>query len=380
VFVSRSISRFNLEKYEKLVECQIISVVENCCSPLKNIILLKTIDTDETIDMSHLVSGKRKLSTTTESNEEREENSTGIVIQICPYDVLLGKIPLSHSNPGNMKFRDIIRSRHYEYTQTNRRRLKDLIAHQIVASVESQGGRFLKIVKSSHANVSEHLDNLEMFWKIVDPPTALEKVKQSLRDCNVQRKPEPSTREVRSVRTFQLASSINSEQNQAVAIRLDNFIGSTIRAHSEISHGDEISHLVNNLLLSHATSNQLFSLAEYLDRYLHPPLVNLNQGSILSELRKLALMEIRMLLQQTLLISTLQEAIISSDLIVDQNNSLTDLGRSIQSLSLPNISNFQHNMDDPATFARNILVAIMVQPRSIDPSGLLLLPDTQFHE
>jgi hypothetical protein len=337
----------------------------------------------KTIEMSHLVSGKRKLSTSIDFNEDCDAISTEIVTQICPHDVLLGKGPLSHRNPGNMKFRDIIRSRQNEYTQTNRRRLKDLIAHQIVASVESQGGRFLKCIESTHANVNENLDNLETCWKIVDPATALEKVKQSLRDCNVRRNSELSTREQQSVRAIQFtrSASLSSEHHQVVVNHFDNSFGGIIGDHRERSHNDEISHLVNNLLLSHTTGNQLLSIADNLERYLQRPLLNLDHGSILSALLNPVIQQSGMPLHHTLLLSTLHDAILSSERMIDHNNSLTNWNHFIQSLSLLNISNFQHNMDNPAiSFALNVLVATLVQSRGIDRASALSQTDPQFQE
>lgn len=89
------------------------------------------------------------------------------------YDVLHGRGSQVNRYKGNIFFRDLVRKRKDEYSNTSNRHMKDLIARQIVAAVSGKGGRFLHKDNSKDPNSA---------WSAVDNEVAVEKAKQALRD------------------------------------------------------------------------------------------------------------------------------------------------------------------------------------------------------
>ena len=121
---------------------------------------------------------------------------------IGPNDVLLGRGNHLH-NSGNEKFRSLVRSRSIEYWSCKDNVIKDNIARQIVDSVASQQGRFLRKVKkksrvtdssgaaacvsdSGVAVPTEH-------WEVADTETVLVKIKQTFRDFIASHKKRTGT-------------------------------------------------------------------------------------------------------------------------------------------------------------------------------------------
>lgn len=89
------------------------------------------------------------------------------------YDVVCGRDKLSHSHPGNKRFRRIIQSYREKYQTASRREDKTRITGEIVALVEHSGGRFLK--SDENGKVGE--------WSEVDPASIHEKVSHALRSA-----------------------------------------------------------------------------------------------------------------------------------------------------------------------------------------------------
>ena len=111
---------------------------------------------------------------------------------IGPNDVLLGR-GNHFQNSGNEKFRSLVRSRSVEYCSCDDNIVKDNIARQIIDSVASQQGRFLRKVKqkfkgndSGGAKAVSAGDSGASVpkeqWEVADTETVLVKIKQTFRD------------------------------------------------------------------------------------------------------------------------------------------------------------------------------------------------------
>ena len=122
----------------------------------------------------------------------------GFDSSIGPNDVLLGRGNHLH-NSGNEKFRSLVRSRSLEYWSCNDNVVKDDIARQIVDSVTSQQGRFLRKVKNNSVGtactgtaVSTSRDSGDLVpteqWEVADTETVLVKIKQTFRDFTASNK------------------------------------------------------------------------------------------------------------------------------------------------------------------------------------------------
>jgi len=96
-------------------------------------------------------------------------NMTDSVHGIGIHDVLLGRGGQSNNHPGNQRFRSIVKDHQRQYLAA-RKKDKALIAHQVVAIVHSNRGRFLK--------QSEDSDT----WVEVPDKRALAKASQALRE------------------------------------------------------------------------------------------------------------------------------------------------------------------------------------------------------
>mmetsp|Transcript_13881 Transcript_13881/g.33357 ORF Transcript_13881/g.33357 Transcript_13881/m.33357 type:complete len:293 (-) Transcript_13881:310-1188(-) len=98
---------------------------------------------------------------------------------IAPDDVLMGRGARATENEGNVRFRQVVRSRLREYLTAPRRQEKDQIAREILAIVKSRNGRFLRKVESMD-------DSQASDYAVVQDDVALLKVKQALRDQKLE--------------------------------------------------------------------------------------------------------------------------------------------------------------------------------------------------
>jgi hypothetical protein len=96
---------------------------------------------------------------------------------VNPKDVLCGRDKISHAHIGNKHFRKIIESHREEYQQAGTRDKKTQITSRIIASVQAQGGRFLKLA-----------DDMDM-WEEVNEQYAREKVSHALRSAKDPHRP-----------------------------------------------------------------------------------------------------------------------------------------------------------------------------------------------
>jgi hypothetical protein len=124
------------------------------------------------------------------SDDKRSTDMNTIAVvatKLGPHDVLMGRGTPAMTHTGNVAFRRLVASRKLDYVQALRRREKDGIAREIVASVKSRDGLFLRKIDSSSVHASkEHLiagiPKGESAWMTVSEEAVLLKVKQALRD------------------------------------------------------------------------------------------------------------------------------------------------------------------------------------------------------
>lgn len=107
---------------------------------------------------------------------------TGLITELHKYDVLCGRGSGPNERAGNIHFRDLVATRKAEYLAVNPRdhQNKNRIAREIVETVRSQGGRFLKRAAASAAAAQPGADGGEAY-ELADEPTVMEKAKQALR-------------------------------------------------------------------------------------------------------------------------------------------------------------------------------------------------------
>lgn len=96
--------------------------------------------------------------------------------------VLFGRGAPVIQNEGNMRFREIVESRKVEYSQAQRRNVKDTIARQISQEVARRGGKFVSRVTTLKERKRLGAPEDAAVWVIVDEEVAVEKCKQTLRE------------------------------------------------------------------------------------------------------------------------------------------------------------------------------------------------------
>jgi hypothetical protein len=116
----------------------------------------------------------------THNDESAMTTTMTIVTELHPHDVLLGRTAAIVNYTGNQRYRQLVRLRKADYMSTGRHRQKDEIARQVMAAIHLDGGRFLRLIESSPS--TDDPSTTEMTWRIVSEDTALQKVKQALRE------------------------------------------------------------------------------------------------------------------------------------------------------------------------------------------------------
>lgn len=104
-------------------------------------------------------------------------------------DVLFGRGAPIIRWQGNVKFRELVRQRKAEYLSTRRHAHKDTIAREIIEEIETKRrGRFLKRALQFDANTEEDvLTGIPRQWMLAESELVIEKVKQALRDKDIDR-------------------------------------------------------------------------------------------------------------------------------------------------------------------------------------------------
>jgi hypothetical protein len=112
-----------------------------------------------------------------------EPEVINIVTELNPHDVLFGRTADTVNYQGNMRYREMVRRRKADYMGTGRHRVKDEIARQIIAIIETSGGRFLRRAEEASDETStEEKEERATHWIVVSEAEALQKVKQALRE------------------------------------------------------------------------------------------------------------------------------------------------------------------------------------------------------
>lgn len=142
-----------------------------------------------------------------------EAKTPSIVRQLNMNDVLGGRGAPIIDNEGNHRFRKIVAGRRAEYFALSRRQAKDRIARQIVTTVRSRGGRFLKKLDDNDQVRSLGVKKGDNVWIELDEDTVLTKVKQALRDKSTEDE-EPRPRRRKRVRSGNLVPDEDSESDQ----------------------------------------------------------------------------------------------------------------------------------------------------------------------
>jgi len=105
------------------------------------------------------------------------------VLQLNNNDVLCGRGSGPNDHIGNIRFRDEVSGHRIQYMKTNKRKDKDRIARDILNFVSKRAepsGRFLKKLGGRVVKDVGFAKGVDV-WMEVDEGTALEKVKQALR-------------------------------------------------------------------------------------------------------------------------------------------------------------------------------------------------------
>lgn len=102
-----------------------------------------------------------------EQSKKEVENKDGDVIHVRENDVLLGRGGVTNSHEGNVRFRNLVHELQPKYLNSAKK-MKRLVAKEIVMQVHSKGGRFLICINDA--------------WKEVDDQRAREKTSQALRE------------------------------------------------------------------------------------------------------------------------------------------------------------------------------------------------------
>lgn len=90
-------------------------------------------------------------------------------------DILLGRGKSVHFHPGNIIYRELVKSRSKEYISKTDGKQKDEITQEVIDSVKERGGRFLQLAKDT-----EH-------WEVSSEKVVRTRVKQALRDYGKER-------------------------------------------------------------------------------------------------------------------------------------------------------------------------------------------------
>eukprot|EP00540_Astrosyne_radiata_P003893 CAMPEP_0116847246 /NCGR_PEP_ID=MMETSP0418-20121206/14328_1 /TAXON_ID=1158023 /ORGANISM="Astrosyne radiata, Strain 13vi08-1A" /LENGTH=493 /DNA_ID=CAMNT_0004478671 /DNA_START=96 /DNA_END=1577 /DNA_ORIENTATION=+ len=141
-------------------------------------------------------------------------NPAEIITSLNANDVLFGRGSGPNDHEGNIRFRALVGERKAEYMATNHRQTKAKIARDIVNTVLSKHGRFLKKVEPAEAKrlgIPKGVDA----WCVVDDETIMEKAKQALRQQRDKGRNKSPTR-----------SQTHSPKNDvaAVPIQVESFV------------------------------------------------------------------------------------------------------------------------------------------------------------
>jgi hypothetical protein len=157
--------------------------------------------------------------TTVASNQQ-------LVFELNSNDVLCGRGVPVIINQGNVRFRELIRTRKAEYTSNWRHQIKHSIAQQVFRAVQQRGGRFVRVVESLAEKQRWQIPAHIKVWQIIREEEAVEKIKQALRGKDSQ--PKTSSIVVESGVAPSVASLLPQSTINAHAAAAAHAIGNNV--------------------------------------------------------------------------------------------------------------------------------------------------------
>jgi hypothetical protein len=124
---------------------------------------------------------------------------------------LMGRGKPGQHLPGNILFRNLIKARATDYHATDRSQLRDAIASEIMAEVESTGGRFLQLPNFKKEGPGQ------TSWVVIPENATRAKVKQALRDTMKTPNRSAAATTMRRYRVSSGAGVMNPKQRQRTA-------------------------------------------------------------------------------------------------------------------------------------------------------------------
>ena len=136
-----------------------------------------------------------------------------------PHDVLMGRGAPSTDFTGNLRFRELVKERRNEYVSARRRKDKQGVAGEIIATVKRRGGRFLQRVETERESKKTGEMIKMITWEPVeDRKTLLVKVKQLMRDVGpVAQQKRLMRRAIRRQRELDALAGESDEESRSSA-------------------------------------------------------------------------------------------------------------------------------------------------------------------
>lgn len=162
----------------------------------------------------------RKTGSETES-ATRSIDKPRYVTQITNSDVLLGRGSLKNSHPGNITYRDLVKSRKVEYIAATQHQPKKKIAQAIIDQISTASGRFLREVRTSAEANTLGIKHGTQAWVLASDSEIHAKVKQALREG--ENKPREGKYESTNIHgendvtESSLSSSMRENQEQMIS-------------------------------------------------------------------------------------------------------------------------------------------------------------------
>eukprot|EP00977_Amphora_coffeiformis_P028916 scaffold37869_cov229-Amphora_coffeaeformis.AAC.3 len=129
------------------------------------------------------------------ASETKARTTEEVILHPNPDDVLMGRGAPSTDFTGNLRFRELVKERRNDYVNAKRRKDKQGVAGEIIATVKNRGGRFLQRIETYRKTGPTGGTKKVTIWEPVeDRKTLLVKVKQLMRDVG------PAAQEKRNLR------------------------------------------------------------------------------------------------------------------------------------------------------------------------------------
>lgn len=124
-----------------------------------------------------------------------DDDDDDVILHPGPHDVLMGRGAPSTDYSGNLRFRELVKERRSDYVNARRRKDKQGVAGEIIATIKIRGGRFLERIETYRKTNDAGECKKQTIWQPVeDRKSLLVKVKQLMRDVG------PAAQEKRNLR------------------------------------------------------------------------------------------------------------------------------------------------------------------------------------